>query len=335
MIPSGSSACLIARRTVNRAGRREWFKLVDLQLADAVLGRDRAAAAVTRSCDEAGDRRALALLPVGGAPAGARTWKWTLPSPRWPKRGDAPGEGALDLAAASTMKRGMSRLDRDIVLERGPSSRSASEIVSRMLPEISACASLAAITASAIRPSPAPRRAVARARRPVSGAPSARSPRSARASVIARRAARASGIWRSTRSEQLAGTSSKPSTRAVAPREAEQVERRLGREPAQATARSARRAPGAGGRGDHAQRPFGPDQQLVETVAAIVLLERRPGRLDTCRRAGPLRPPRPARASCRNADWVPRRWSRRGRRWCSCLAAESQREAHAASSAAS
>ena len=98
--------------------------------------------------------------------------------------------------------------------------------------------------------------------------------------------------------------------------------------PAQATARAA--IAGTSSQrdgGDHAERAFGADQQLVEAVAAIVLLEAGEAVVDRCRREAPLRRPRPARASSRtSAPACRRRWSRSGRRWCSCRARRASAE---------
>ena len=139
--------------------------------------------------------------------------------------------------------------------------------------------------------------------------------------ACARRAARACrGHGASTSSSALAGTSSKLSIASPSRRlELAQQRQRRGRRrrrPTQATARS----PIAGTSRRLAavtmpSVPFGADQQLLEIVAAIVLLERGQPVEQRCRRAAPPRARARARASCRSAaPGCRRHWSRRGRR---------------------
>ena len=90
----------------------------------------------------------------GWAWSAARTWKWMLPSPRWPKPlAVTPGKARSTSAAASMMKRGMSATGTEMSCARvWPSLRSASEMESRRRQNASAWASLEAIAASAMRP---------------------------------------------------------------------------------------------------------------------------------------------------------------------------------------
>ena len=243
-------------RMLDRAQRRdparrgEALELVALQLADAVLGGDRAAGRGDEIVDQPGDRRALALVEVGAARGPARTWKWTLPSPRWPKAlAMAPGKARSTSPSATAMKRGMASTGTEMSCASvGPSARSASEMVSRMFQKASACASFAAITASAIRPcsSASPSRrfdlagesAVARSALVASISTCQRMRR--------RQAARGCRGCAEHEVERIAGTSSNPSTRA-GPRfeEAQQVERLV-------------RAVGPGPGDARARRPRGP-----------------------------------------------------------------------------
>src|SRR3546814_20845978 len=67
-------------------------------------------------------------------PLGARTWKWTLPSPRWPKEeAVVPGKALSAAAAASTMKAGMRATGTlTSYCSAGPCARSDSDSDSRM-----------------------------------------------------------------------------------------------------------------------------------------------------------------------------------------------------------
>ena len=136
---------------------------------------------------------------------------------------------------------------------------------------------------------------------------------------------------RSTSSSESCGTISKPSTlsvRASSKRSRSSAPAGLGDpDPGHRARRDRRDQPQRDG-GDDAERAFGADQQLVEAVAAIVLLERRTGRGGPSRRAAPPPRPRPARASSRSAAPACRRhWSRSARRWCAAARAEGQRKA--------
>ena len=54
------------------------------------------------------DRATSSDAAAGSTPAGARTWKWMLPSPRWPKATTlVPGQSASIRAEAAVMKPGM------------------------------------------------------------------------------------------------------------------------------------------------------------------------------------------------------------------------------------
>ena len=132
-------------------------ELVELHLADAMLGRDRAAGRGDEVVDQGADRRRPRPRPTRRPrPTGARTLKWTLPSPRWPKAlTRCPGIARLDFARgldrrSAAMSR--DRRPRCRAWRRGrPSSRPrrSSRAAAR---SASACASLAAITASATSP---------------------------------------------------------------------------------------------------------------------------------------------------------------------------------------
>ena len=92
------------------------------------------------------------VLPADApAPAGARTLKWTLPSPRWPKALTlVPAKRASTEAAACVMKPAIASTATEMsCLAAGPSFFSASEMLSRRRQKSSACASLAAIAAAA------------------------------------------------------------------------------------------------------------------------------------------------------------------------------------------
>ena len=148
---------------------------------------------------------------------------------------------------------------------------------SRIRQKASACAALAAITASATSPS-----SIAAASRRSTSRRAGRSVGGRRLdqhvpAMIAGQRARVPGTCSSTSCSESAGTSSNPSTVPVSRfEEAEQVERRCGARnpgPGDGT-RGDRRDEPQRRRGDDPERAFGADQQLVEAVAAIVLLER-------------------------------------------------------------
>ena len=99
MMPSGSSACLIARSAAMRPGgasRSSSSRFIWPMPCSAEI---EPPAAVTRSWTSRVIAGAFASYQSGAARLPARTWKWTLPSPRWPKPlAMHAGEGALDLA---------------------------------------------------------------------------------------------------------------------------------------------------------------------------------------------------------------------------------------------
>ena len=75
MIPAGSSAPLIARSAASRAGSAVRASSASFDLADAVLGRDRAARLADQIVDEPGHRAALRRQPglrLGRRPAAGR-----------------------------------------------------------------------------------------------------------------------------------------------------------------------------------------------------------------------------------------------------------------------
>ena len=126
--------------------------------------------------------------------------------------------------------------------------------------------------------------------------------------------ARVPGMCLSTSSSESCGTSSKPSTLSV------RASRKRSRSSACAgavdpgpgdRARRDRRHQPQRDRGDHAERAFGADQQLVEAVAAIVLLERRQAVVDRAVGQHRLDPRDQRRASSRtSAPGCRRHWSR-------------------------
>ena len=139
---------------VDAAGRGEPGEFGELHLADAMLGRDRAARGGHKIVDQAGDRRALALVPVGrGVAAGADVEMDVAVAEMAEAAGDDAGEPRSTSAAASVMNRGMSATGTEMSCASvWPSARSASEMVSRSFQKASACASLAAIAASSMMP---------------------------------------------------------------------------------------------------------------------------------------------------------------------------------------
>ena len=153
-MPSGSSACLIARRAWMRARRREAREFGALELADAVLGRDRAAGGGDKVVDHPRDR--LPSPRTNPAPRGCRRGRGNgccrRPDgrSRWRRRPGTlarPGRGRLDDEG------GMSATGTEMSCASVcPSARSASEIESRIFQNASACASLAASTASPMMP---------------------------------------------------------------------------------------------------------------------------------------------------------------------------------------
>ena len=183
--------------------------------------------------DEARDRRALALVPVGrGAAAGADVEMDVAVAEMAEAAGDDAGERALDLGRGvdEEARHVGDRAPKCRAPASGPSARSASEMLSRMLPEGLGLRFVGGDRPRRRRaPAQAPRRAAARAR------PRRRAPRSA---VVAststchamrcRRAARACpGMCFSTSSSESCGTSSNPSTLLVrASRKRSSVERR-------------------------------------------------------------------------------------------------------------
>ena len=112
-----------------------------------------------------------------------------------------------------------------------------------------------------------------------------------------RSGARVPGMCLSTSCSESCGTSSNPSTALVrASRKRSRSSARVGTFDARPgdRARGDRRHQAQRDGGDDAERALGADQQLVEAVAAIVLLEAGQAVVDRCRRAAPLRRPRPA-----------------------------------------
>ena len=83
---------------VNPAGRREALELVQLQLADAVLGRDRSAGRGDEIVDQMSDLLALGIVPVGrGVLAGADVEVDVAVAQMAEAAGDDAGELALNL----------------------------------------------------------------------------------------------------------------------------------------------------------------------------------------------------------------------------------------------
>ena len=149
--PCGSNARLIARSAAMPRRRRQAFELAELHLADAVLGRDRAA----RRDDQVVDEAASPPRRVG-APArrhrprrarGRGNGRCRRRDGRTPLA-CAPGKARLDTRRravyheVAASRRPAPKCRAAIV---GPSARSASEIESRSRQNASACASLAAI----------------------------------------------------------------------------------------------------------------------------------------------------------------------------------------------
>ena len=137
-----------------RAGEASRASSAALQLADAVLGGDRAAGRGHQIVDEAGDPLAFALIPAGRrAIAGAHVEMDIAVAKMAEGAGGDSGEGALDGGGGADDEGGMAATGTDMSCAKvWPSARSASEIQSRMRQNASAWASLAAITASPIRP---------------------------------------------------------------------------------------------------------------------------------------------------------------------------------------
>ena len=100
MMPSGSSACLIARKACDASpGGARRANSATLQLADAVLGRDRAAGGGDEIVDKARDRRAFGIVPVRRrVAAGADVEMDVAVAEMAEAAGDHAGEGAFDLA---------------------------------------------------------------------------------------------------------------------------------------------------------------------------------------------------------------------------------------------
>ena len=98
MMPSGSSACLIARSAWMRPGGARRANSATLQLADAVLGRNRAAGGGHEVVDEARDLLAFALVPVGRGMAAGADVEVDVAVAEMPEAArDHAGECALDL----------------------------------------------------------------------------------------------------------------------------------------------------------------------------------------------------------------------------------------------
>ena len=205
-------------------------------------------------------------------------------------------------------------------------------MVSRSFQKASAWASLAAITASPMMPcssaAPSSRSSSAATSASAIGASSLRPARARRARPAS--GGRVPGMCLSTSSSESCGTSSKPSTLLVrASRKRSSVERArraFDAGPGDRARGDRRDQPQRDG-GDHAERPLGADQQLVEAVAAIVLLEARQAVVDATVGQHGLDARRPARASSRtSAPGCRRRWSRSARRSCSCRARRASAE---------
>ena len=158
------------------------------------------------------------------------------------------GEGALDLGGGVGDETGhVGDGDGNIVRERRPSARSASEMESRIRQKASAWDSFAAITASPIRPGRAPRRAMARARRRCRVGIGGRGLDQHMPGKIARQRRTGAGDVLSTSSSESAGTISNPSIAVGAPlEEAQQRERARRGCPRRPRQRRARRSPGPG-----------------------------------------------------------------------------------------
>ena len=196
-------------------------------------------------------------------------------------RGVGAGKGRLDRCRRrSARKRGMASTGTEMSCwVAGPkAARSASDRLSRMRHIASACASLDAIAASATSPrsiSGASKAASSRRRLVVAAIERRLDQRVPR--MIGRQAARGCpGIWPSAAPSDSRGRISKPSMRSVAASSARRTSSAAGgtgeAEPGDAreaiAGTSFRRAAVT-----MPSVPFGPDQQLVEAIAAIVLLE--------------------------------------------------------------
>ncbi len=202
-----------------------------------------------------------------------------LPSPRWPKPlAMTPGKRRSTSAAASMMKRGMSATGTQMSCASVcPSRARPRRCVSRIFHKASAWASFAAITASPMMPSSS----AAASSRSISahdvdcGLGRRRFDQHVPGVLAGERRARA-GNMLEHEPERISRDQLEPLDRGGARlEEAQQIERlrRAGDPgPGDGAGGDGRDQPQRDG-GDDPERPFGADQQLVEAVAAIVLLE--------------------------------------------------------------
>ena len=268
----------------------------------------------------------------GSAPAGARTWKWTLPSPRWPKpRGVRAGKARLARRRRLDHE-ARHRLDRhrDVVLRRR--ALRALGVRDRIADAPERLGLRLARRDRRIGDQPVVQRlAEQRLEQPRRGR---RRASLATASISTchgcapASGARVPGRCASTGGERLGGQQLEALDRvgAALPAGAAAPAPPPGRAtPTQATARARDRGHQPQRRGgDDAQRPLRADQQLLEVVAAIVLLQRRQPVVDRAVGQHRLDARRPARASCRSAaPACRRRWSRPARRSSRCPRAPS------------
>ena len=122
MMPSGSSACLIARRAWIRPGGARRANSARFNWPMPCSAEIEPPAAVTRSSTKLRDLLALGLVPVGrGVAAGADVEVDVAVAQMAEAAGDDAGKGAFDLAAASTMNaRHVGDGDRNVVRQRRP-----------------------------------------------------------------------------------------------------------------------------------------------------------------------------------------------------------------------
>src|SRR5262249_25961388 len=107
-------------KRMDPAGGSEPLELAELQLADAVLGRDRASGGSDEIVDELRDLGPFALIPVGRSVAGRADVEVDVAVPQMPEpASDHAGEAALDLSRGlDDEARHVSHPNGDVVSER-------------------------------------------------------------------------------------------------------------------------------------------------------------------------------------------------------------------------